>query len=140
MYYATLPELPNRHHLWDAGWQETPNTRAAGELFARLERVAPLLCRLERDYGEKDFVQCSSPRVLAHSFKARPGYKLSGRYVVLASLDGFQAQSCELTIQSNEPIHDLVSGRKLSDRPLRIELGPGEGTVIGIGTSDHVLK
>ena len=140
MYYAAVAELPNRHHLWDAGWQETANTRAAGELFAKLRRVAPLLCRLERDYQEKDFVESSNPRVVAHSFKTRPGYKLPGRYVVLASLDGFQAQSCELTIRSKEDVRDLIGDRALTARPLRIELGPGEGTLLGIGAPGSPVK
>lgn len=49
LFYAAVPSAPGERQLWEAGWTETVNTRAAGELFERLSRVAPVLCRLERE-------------------------------------------------------------------------------------------
>ena len=101
MFYAALPDGPNQDQLWSAGWKENDNTRAAAELFEQLGKVAPLLCRLERDYAEAGFVRSSNPRVLAHSFVKRKGYSGGGRYIVCASLDGFGPQQSELSLDAS---------------------------------------
>jgi len=134
MYYAAVARRPGQHHLWDLGWTETANTRAAGELFARVERVAPLLCRLERDYREEGFVETDNPRVLAHSFTKRPGYRGDARYVVLASLDGFGPQSFALSVHEKAKVYDVVDRRKVTGALDARTLGAGEGTLLLVGS------
>jgi len=123
--------------LWDEGWTETANTRAAGELFERVGSVAPLLCRPERDYGEEGFVQASNPQVLAHSFKKRPGRPGDARYVVLVSLDGFGPQSFDLTVTTEKRIFDLLRRDDVTDKLTAQSLPAGEGTLLLIGTRDE---
>ena len=135
-YYAAAPGFPGRRHLWDAGWTETANTRAAGELFGKLRRVGPLLCRLERDYQESGFVEISNPRVLAHRFVARPGHSQPGRYLVIASLDGFGPQSFDLKLRAPERVFDVVSRQEITGKTKGLRLGPGEGTVLLLGSQD----
>jgi len=136
MFYTTLAGNDQERQLWDAGWTETDNTRAAGELFEQLSRVAPLLSRLERDYREADFVQSSTTSVLAHHFVKRTGYgEGKTRYVVVASLDGFEPQTVDLTIHhGTHRVYDMVSRRDITDELKGIVLPPGEGKVLLIGT------
>jgi len=136
MFYATLAGDDQERQLWDAGWTETDNTRAAGELFKQISRVAPLLSRLERDYRETDFVQSSTTSVLAHRFVKRPGYgEGKARYVVVASLDGFQPQKVDLTIHhGTHRVYDMVMRRDITDELRAMKLPPGEGKVLLIGT------
>jgi len=136
MYYAAVASRPGEHQLWDPGWTETANTRAASELFRRVERVAPLLCRLERDYREDGFVKVSNPRVLAHSFVKRPGYSGEARYIVLASLDGFDPQTVDLTLTTQERVYDLVSREEVTDKLAGLTLAAGEGMLLVVGTAD----
>ena len=137
MFYATVAQSPDRHQLWDRGWTETANTRAAGELFTKTERVAPLLCRLERDYGEEGFVRIAGGKAVAHSFAKRAAYGPgSARYVVVASLDGFLPQTVHLGIEGSRPVHDMTKRERL--RPdgagvVEIHLGAGDGTVLSVG-------
>jgi len=140
MYYAAVARRPGEHQLWDAGWTETANTRAAGELFERIGRVAPLLCRLERDHAEEGFVRSSNPQVLAHSFVKRPGYPGKARHVVLASLDGFESQTFDLTVNTEARVYDLVSRREMTNALTGLTLSPGEGTLLVIGTQDEFEK
>ena len=135
MFYATVARDPGQHHLWDAGWTETANTRAAGILFARVGRVAPLLCRLERDGRESGFVKISSDRVLAHSFAKRPGNAGDGRYIVLASLDGFGPQTVGVTLTGAEHVYDMVNRRDVTGQLTNWTLAPGEGTLLLAGTA-----
>ena len=135
LFYATVATAPGEHQLWDAGWTETANTRAAGELFERLSRVAPVLCRLEREDGEADFVASSNPRVLAHRFVKRAPQAGTARYVVLASLDGFDRQQLDLTIQRGEQrVYDLIARQDVTDSLRSIALPPGEGGLLLVGT------
>lgn len=139
MFYAAVSPRAGQHQLWDVGWTETANTRAAGELFTRLGRVAPLLCKLERDYKESGFVSVSNPKVLAHSFVKRPGYQgneKKARYVVLASLDGFGPQRFDLSVTSQARVYDLVARQEITGKLAGMMLGPGEGTVLLIGTEE----
>jgi len=110
MFYTALAGNDQEHQLWDVGWTEMDNTRAAGELFQQLSRVAPLLSRLERDYREADFVHSSTTSVLAHRFVKRPGYgEGKANYVVIASLDGFKPQTVDLTIHhGTHRVYDMV--------------------------------
>ncbi|MDA1054893.1 MAG: hypothetical protein O3C40_31095 [Planctomycetota bacterium] len=136
MFYTTLAGNDQERQLWDAGWTETDNTRVAGELFEQLSRVAPLLCRLERDYRESDFVSSSTTNVLAHSFTSRAEYGAgTARYVVIASLDGFQPQTLDLKIHhGTHRVYDLGARRDVTDGLKAIELAPGEGKVLLVGT------
>ena len=136
MFYATLGNNKGTHHLWDAGWTETANTRAAGELFARVRRVAPLLCRLERDYKEATIVESSDGRVLAHSFVKRPGNPGKARYVVLASLDGFEPRTFDLTVNGEGNVYDMVARRDVTGKLAGLELAAGEGTLLLVGTPE----
>jgi hypothetical protein len=136
MYYAAVADRPGQHHLWDTNWTETPNTRAAGELFGRLGRVAPLLCRLERDYQEGDFLTTSNPQIVAHSFVKRPAYSGRGRYVVAASLDGLDRQSFDLTVTSESNVYDMVTREEITGQLAGLSFGPGEGTVLLVGGRD----
>jgi hypothetical protein len=135
LFYATVATAPGEHQLWDAGWTETANTRAAGQLFERLSRVAPLLCRLERDDGDAQFAVSSNARVLAHRFVKRAPHKDTARYVVLASLDGFERQQLDLTIQRGQQrVYDLIARQDVTDSLKGITLPPGEGGVLLVGT------
>lgn len=135
LFYATVATAAGEHQLWDAGWTETANTRAAGELFERLSRVAPVLCRLEREDGEADFVASSNPRVLAHRFVKRVPQADAARYVVLASLDGFDRQQLNLTIQrGHQRVYDLIARQDVTDSLSGIALPPGEGGLLLVGT------
>ena len=136
MFFASVPVSPTQHHLWDHGWTETPNTRAAGELFRQATRVAPLLCRLERDYQEDGFVTGSNRRVLAHSFIRRKAYPGRGRYVVVASLDGFDAQTVDLSITGADRVYDMVNRTEITDRLKQIRLEAGEGRVLLCGSAE----
>jgi len=133
MFYAAVASRPDEHQLWDQGWTETANTRAAAELFGRLTRVAPLLCRLERDYGEEGFVRSSNPQVLAHSFVKRRGYPGSARYVVLASLDGFGPQTLDLSVTGGGRVYDLIDRKDITGNLTQMELAAGEGRVLLVG-------
>lgn len=134
LYYAALAADARQHQLWDAGWRETENTRAAGQLFERIGRVGSLLCRLQRDYREAGFVRSSNPSVLAHSFVPRPGRRGKGRYIVLASLDGFGGQQLDLTVPAEARVYDLVARKDLTGALKSLRLGPGEGTLLLVGT------
>jgi hypothetical protein len=136
MYYAAVAGRPGDHQLWDADWTETANTRAAAELFDRVGRVAPLLCRLERDYAEAGFVSSSNPQVIAQSFVKRPDYPGDGRYVVLASLDGFGPQISDLQINTDARVYDLVQRKEITGNITELAFGPGDGTVLLVGTAD----
>lgn len=134
LFYAAEARRPGEHQLWDRDWTETANTRAAAELFGRITRVAPLLCRLERDYREEGFVQCSNPRVLAHSFVKRKGYPGNARYIVLASLDGFGPQSLDLSITGSGRVHDMIDRKDITASPAHLELAAGEGRLLFVGS------
>jgi hypothetical protein len=134
MFYAAVARREGQHHLWDLGWTETANTRAAGELFARVGRVAPLLCRLERDYREAGFVETDNPQVLAHSFVKRPAYPGDGRYVVLASLNGFGPESFSLRVETQHRVYDMVARRDVTDELGNMTFEAGEGTLLLIGS------
>ena len=136
MFYAAVASSPEQHHLWDVGWTETENTRAAAELFQQVTRVAPLLCRLERDYKEDGFVTSSNPRVVAHSFVKRKGYTGNARYVVLASLDGFGPQTLNLSFAGATRVYDMIARKEITDSLKQIELQAGEGRVFLCGTAD----
>jgi hypothetical protein len=116
------------------------NTRAAGEFFGRVRRVAPLLCRLERDYKEADFVTVSNPQVLTHRFVRRPDSSGQGRYLVLASLDGFGPQSFDLTLAGPDHVYDLISRQELTGKLIGMKLDPGEGTVLLAGTPEDYRR
>lgn len=135
VYYAGVADGPGQHQMWDIGWTETANTRAAGELFARLKQLGPVLCRLERDYREKEILTVSNPRVLAHRFTARLNHKLPGTYLVLASLDGFGPQSFDLALKTGQPVYDLVRRTEITGKTSGMRLGPGEGTVLLVGSA-----
>jgi len=137
MFYATVSRRPNSYQLWDYGFKETENTRAAGELFEKLMRVAPLLVRLERDFQESGFVQVAKGRVAANSFVKRQGYAGRARYVILASLDGLDPQEVGLTLQTEGPIYDLVARRAVTRAELAdMHLGAGEGRIFMAGSED----
>jgi len=138
MFYAAVASRPQDHHLWDMGWTETANTRAAAELFGRVTRVAPLLCRLERDYREEGFVSTSNPRVLAHTFVKRSGYPGNARYIVLVSLDGFGPQTVDLSIKGNGPVYDVIDRTEVTGKLAQMELQAGEGRVFLVGTSEEL--
>jgi hypothetical protein len=135
LFYAALPTAAGERQLWDADWTETDNTRAAGELFERLSQIAPILCRLERADGEEEFAVSSNPRVLAHPFAKRAPHEDSSRYVLLASLDGFGPQRFDVTIQrGSRRVYDLVARQDVTDSLRGIELPPGEGGLLLVGT------
>ena len=134
MYYAGVSRTPDTSHLWDYGFKETENTRAAGELFTQLQRVAPLLVRLERDYKEDGFVKILSGKAVVCSFTKRQGYPGSGRYIVLASLDGFEAQNISLQVDGGQKIYNMVERREISGTLGNLKIGPGEGMVLLVGT------
>ncbi|HID23955.1 MAG TPA: hypothetical protein EYP14_16360 [Planctomycetaceae bacterium] len=148
-FYAALPSSPDQHQLWDYGWKETARTRAAGELFEQLQRVAPLLCRLQRDYREAGFVSTSNPKVIAHTFvrrsrsgngrrpadrTRRPSDFSAARYVVIASLDGFEPQRFNLSVRPGRRVFDLIARRDITDQLTSMVLAPGEGRVLLVGS------
>jgi hypothetical protein len=137
MFYAAVARRQGQHHLWDLGWTETANTRAAGALFARVRRVAPLLCPLERDYGEAGFVETDNPQILAHSFVKRPGHPGDGRYVVLASLDGFGPESFSLRVERQRRVYDMVSRRDVTDSLGDMTFEAGGETLLLIGSESQ---
>jgi hypothetical protein len=134
MYYAAVASRPTDHQLWSHDWQETPNAQAAGEFFAEVAKVAPLLCRLERDYGEEGFVEVTSGNATAHSFVKREGYPGSARYIVLASLNGFEPQTVALEITGGAGVFDLLTREEVTGKLSAINLGPGEGRVYLVGS------
>lgn len=134
MYYAAVASKPTDHQLWSHDWRETPNAQAAGELFAEVTKVAPLLCRLERDYREEGFVEVAGSNAIAHSFVKRDGYLGSARYVVLASLDGFEPQTVGLNITSEASVFDLLTRQEVTGKLSAVSLGPGEGRVYLVGS------
>jgi hypothetical protein len=134
MYYAAVASKPTDDQLWSNDWQETPNARAAGELFAEVAKVAPLLCRLERDYREEGFVEVAGGSAIAHSFVKRDGYPGSARYIVLASLEGFEPQTVGLQITSGASVFDLLTRQEVSGKLNAVSLGPGEGRVYLVGS------
>lgn len=137
MFYATVARSPDQHQLWDYGWTETENTRAAGELFREMSEVAPLLCRLERDYREDALVEVRQGKCIAHTFVKRPTYAPGGRYVVLASLDGFTEQEVTLGLLSPEPVFDMLASRRLaSTDEVNIHLDAGGGAVLLVGAQE----
>lgn len=140
MFYATVAQGPEEHQLWDQGWTETANTQAAAELFGRMTRVAPLLCRLERDYREEGFVHSSNPQVLAHSFVKRSGYSGSARYVVLASHDGFGPQTLDLSIQSNDRVYDMIDRKDITGDLTQMKLAAGEGRLLLVGNQSDLER
>lgn len=133
MYYAAVPREPGTSHLWEHGFLESDNTRAAGALFAALKRVAPLLVRLERDYREEGFVAVAAGRVNARSFVKREGYPGGARYLVVASRDGFEAQEVALEIPGGGRVFDMVARREVTGELGRLALGAGEGLVLLVG-------
>ncbi len=140
MYYAAVPRDPNYSHLWEYGFVESENTRAAGELFGELKKVAPLLVRLERDYKEEGFVSTKKGKVAANSFIKRKGYTGDARYIVVASLDGFEPQEVSLNIEGGGRIYDMVNKKEITGRVDSIKLGAGEGMVLLIGKEkDYAL-
>lgn len=138
VFYAAVANRPEDHHLWDIGWTETANTRAAAELFRRVTQVAPLLCRLERDYREEGFVTSSNPRVLAHSFVKRREHPGNGRYIVVASLDGFGPQAVDISITGIDRVYDMIERTVVTGNLTQIELSAGEGRVLFVGSSEDV--
>jgi hypothetical protein len=134
MYFAGVPRNQDTSHLWDYGFKETENTRAAGELFGQLMRVAPLLVRIERDYKEDGFMKVLSGKAVARSFTRRQGYPGSGRYIVLASLDGFNAQDVSLQIDGGRKVYDMVKRQEISGTLGALKIGAGEGMVLLVGT------
>ncbi len=140
MFYAAVANRPEVHHLWDVGWTETANTRAAAELFRRVKQVAPLLCRLERDYEEEGFVTSSNPRVIAHSFTKREGYPGEARYIVVASLDGFGPQTVDLSVAGNGRVYDMIERVDVTDSLAQIHLEAGEGQVLLVGSPEDFAQ
>ena len=140
MFYAAVARRPEDHHLWDMGWIETANTRAAAELFDRVMPVAPLLCRLQRDYQEEGFVQSSNARVLAHSFVKRNGYPGKARYIVLASLDGFGPQTLDLSISGGGRVYDMIHRKDITESLTQMELAAGEGHVLLVGSQAELVQ
>lgn len=175
MYYNGRGPLPHgRHQLWDYPYRETGNTRAAGELFASLGRVAPLLVRMERDYRELACLEelektgarfgrrehdskfasvtvlepgesVPAPGVrgaIVHSFAWRGEYRgngyASGRFVVLASLNGFERQVIGLALDrtGDERVYDMVRRKDVTGELERVVLEAGEGMVLLLG-SEH---
>ncbi|NQT13735.1 MAG: hypothetical protein HQ582_13360, partial [Planctomycetes bacterium] len=134
MYYAAVARRPGQHQLWDLDWTETANTRAAGELFGEVRRVAPLLCRLERDYRDAEVVRTDNVQVLAHSLAKRPGYDGDARYVVLASLNGFGPESFALSVDGKTQVFDMVTRRELTGQLADFTLDAGEGTLLLLGS------
>lgn len=140
MFYATVARSPEEHQLWDQGWTETANTRAATELFGRLTRVAPLLCRLERDYREEGFVRSSNPQVIAHSFVKRHGNPGSARYLVLASLDGFGPQTLDLSVTGGGRVYDMIDRKDITGELTQMQLAAGEGRVLLVGNQAELER
>lgn len=137
MYDADVARSPEEHQLWDYPWQETANTRAAGELFEVVTKVAPLLRRLERDDQEEGFVRVREGSAIAHSFVKRKGYAGSARYVVVASLDGFEPQTVTLDLQTEAEVYDLITRQKMDEASLaNLQLPAGEGMVLLVGTPE----
>lgn len=137
MFYAANPSSPGERQLWDADWTETANTRAAGELFAQLAQISPILCDLQREDDESDFVTSSNPQILAHCFArrtARPGAASAARYIVLASLDGFASQRFDVAVKRGEArVYDLAARRDVTDALTDRVLSPGSGGLWLVG-------
>ena len=138
MFYLYQSNRPDVSAPRDLQWQPTAMLGAMGELFARVGRVGPLLCRLERDHKEKGFVTVAAGRAIAHTFAKRKGYPGSARYVVVASTDGFKAQTVRLEVNTTHVVFDLVSGRQLTGPERVLKFGPGEGTVLAVGTEADI--
>ena len=138
MFYAAVARRPDEHQLWNMGWTETANTRAAAELFGRIERVAPLLCRLERDYKEEGFVHSSNPRVIAHTFVKRNGYPGNARYIVLASLSGFESQTLELSVTDSGRVYDMIDRKDITGDLANLELPAGGGRLLLVGSEQDL--
>jgi hypothetical protein len=138
MFYAAVARRSEDHHLWDMGWTETANTRAAAELFGCIERVGPLLCRLERDYQEEGFVHSSNQRVIAHSFVKRSEYSGASRYIVLASLDGFESQTLTLSVTHNGRVYDMIDRKDITGDLPQLELAAGEGRLLLVGSQQDL--
>ncbi len=137
MYFADVARDPQEHHLWDYHWQETNNTRAAGELFEAVTKVAPLLCRLERDYQEEEFVRVAKGPAISHSFVKREGYPGTAHYVVVASLDGFETQTVALDIQTGARVYDMITRQQIEPAALvEFQLPAGEGMVLLVGRQE----
>jgi len=138
MYYATVARRPDSRQLWDYGWEETDNTRAAGALFAAVTKVAPLLCRLERDYKESGFVKVAKGKAAAHSFVKRKSYPGPARYVVVASLDGFEPQTVTLEVSGGGEVFDLLARTAVGKGgPVDVPLEPGGGAVFLVGSREQ---
>jgi hypothetical protein len=138
MFYAAVARRPEDHHLWDMDWTETANTRAAAELFGRIERVASLLCRLERDYQEEGFVHSSNPRVIAHSFVKRSGYPGDARYIALASLSGFESQTLTLSVTHSGRVYDMIDRKDITGALPHLNLAAGEGLLLLVGSEQDL--
>jgi len=132
-FLGTSPKMPT---LFGPGYAETPQLRAVGELFARVTTVAPLLCRLERAAREDARVRITRGAAVAQGFGKRAGYGGAGRYIVLASLDGFAAQEVGLAIEDAAHIYDMVARQEITGSLDALRLEAGEGTLLLIGTPE----
>jgi hypothetical protein len=146
---------PNRSRwLWWGGWswggdyenhwEDRPEYVRSGKYSARIkclgriERVAPLLCRLERDYQEEGFVHSSNPRVIAHSFVKRSEYSDDARYTVLASLDGFESQTLTLSVTHSGRVYDMIDRKDITGTLPQLELAAGEGRLLLVGSRQNL--
>ena len=138
MYYLYLANQPGVQALRSSEWQPSDRLKAVGELFERVARVAPLLCRLERDYKEEGFVEINTTTALAHTFVKRNGFPGGARYVVVASTDGFKSQTVKVDLNTMNKVYDLVEGRPYLSGAVTLELAPGEGTLLAVGTDRDI--
>jgi len=137
IFYYTYVGRGHMTSFRDAQWRKTDRWDAARALFAELAKVGPLLCRLERDYGEKETLTVSNSRVMAHTFRSRTGWRSTGRYVVLANTDAFASQTCDIDLNKPAEVHDFIRDQHLT-APIRgYRLEPGDGTVLLLGSPDQ---
>ena len=134
MFYLYHTTHPTSAAMRTHDWRPTPMLAAAGALFERVTRVAPLVCRLERDHKENGFVTVTAGRALAHTFVKRKGYPGAARYIVVAGTDGFKRQTVQLRIQAKKSrVFDMVRRHELPAGEIALDLAPGEGTLLSVG-------
>jgi len=136
MYYTYHAPRPDFVTFRDHNWKPTPRLAAVGKLFGTLRGIAPLLCRLERDYEDENLLHCDNAKIVCHTFVKRPGFEGKGRYVVAASLDAFGPQRFKLDLPKGVKMFDMVRRTEVKRSAFPLELQPGWGGLYLLGGKD----
>jgi hypothetical protein len=76
--------------------------------------------------------------VIAHSFVKRNGYPGNARYIVLASLDGFESQTLALSVSDSGRVYDMIDRKDITGDLALLKLAAGEGRLLLVGSEQDL--